>query len=93
MTEADDDLVERLRARTFSRWESDIQAIAEYTDDLATEAADALAAERQRVAELEEALTAIGEFPITNTLENQDAVNMSLIALRILQARFVKAIP
>jgi hypothetical protein len=34
------DIVERLRARTFSRWESDIQAVMEYEDDLCAEAAD-----------------------------------------------------
>ena len=33
------DLVERLRARTFSRWESDVQAVMDYEDDLCTEAA------------------------------------------------------
>lgn len=35
-------LVVRLRARTFSRWESDIQAVMDYEDEDCLEAADAI---------------------------------------------------
>lgn len=44
-----------------------------------------LAAERRRVEELETTLRTIGLFPITDKARNQDATNMSLIALRFLQ--------
>jgi hypothetical protein len=52
-------LVERLRARTFSKWSSDVQAVEDFEDELATEAADTIA---RLVAERDEAREALKPF-------------------------------
>lgn len=50
------ELIEELRARTFSRWESDIQAVMDYEDELCTRAADRIAALEAENARLVKAL-------------------------------------
>ena len=46
-------LIERLRERTYRKWSSDVQAVEDFEDELATEAADRIEALEREVAELE----------------------------------------
>lgn len=62
MTDApEDDLVTRLEARTFRRWESDIQALMEYSDPLCTEAADRITSLEAHLREAEATIGALRE--------------------------------
>jgi hypothetical protein len=61
------DLIAELRARTFSRWESDVQAVMEYEDELCTRAANALEASEARATALEKALEPFAWFGEKNT--------------------------
>ena len=46
-------MVERLRAKTFCRWSSDVQAVEEFEDELASEAASFIESQTSRIEALE----------------------------------------